>query len=81
MDKIIRYFSTLYYWGRNGRGKQTGLNVSLYRGWEGPDYIQFNPRNTRGASDAAILRIPIDRVDDLIRALKEIQEYDKDGKA
>lgn len=53
------------YQGRNGMGKQAGLNV-----WKNGEAINIEPINSRRMIANCFIQIPLDQIDELIAALK-----------
>lgn len=73
MTKEIKFDREASYYGRNGAGKQTGIGI-IPVGGQDPDHIILCPINSRGPSDAAALRIPIENVTAFANALLNISD-------
>jgi len=59
----------LRYQGRNGMGKQIGLNIMTIE-----DVVELSPINGKGNIANGFLRYPIGQIDALIEALKAIRD-------
>jgi hypothetical protein len=54
------------YKGRNGSGKQIGISIT-----KGTKVVWVEPINSKGIVANCYMTVPLDKVDDLIKALKE----------
>ena len=67
----IKFNTEGQYRGRNGYGKAIGLAVSKTPSGK---FISLKPINSRGISDACVIYVPVENLNDAIEALKGFQE-------
>lgn len=71
-NSSINFDREVSYRGRNGNGRQTGIEIFIHTKNGDEDYISINPINSRGPSDAASIEIPIENVAALMNALSRL---------
>lgn len=68
----IEFKRTTYYTGRNGFAKQIGLMAA-----DCDNDIELFPINTNGVAYNTFIRIPVEDIDQLIKALRKIKSHNK----
>ncbi len=72
--KTIKFNRQTDYRGRNGWGKQTGIEV---RKTMLSNTIVINPTNTMGATDACVIEIPRESLQAVVNALTHFYNEDQ----
>jgi hypothetical protein len=69
MQTEIKFNRNLMAYGRNGNITQTGIDINPIG-----EYINIWPINSRGqVSNAALIQVPMENLDELIAKLQEIK--------
>jgi hypothetical protein len=68
----VKYDKTVSFIGRNGLGKCKGIDVSKCH----KDYLTLSPIRSIGGTGNCQIEIPLENIDDLVRALFDMKFAD-----